>query len=69
MRVINVMRNSVYSLVQFFSVAILSFGVRKIFTVYLSVDLLGLEGFFSNAVVMLSLAEMGIGSIISLNYS
>lgn len=65
MRVINVMRNSIYSLIQFFSVAILSFGVRKIFTVYLSVDLLGLEGFFSNAVAMLSLAEMGIGSIIS----
>lgn len=65
MRIFKVLRNSLYALVSFALIALLGIVVRKYFTVYLSVDLLGVEGLFSNIVAMLSLAEMGLTSVVS----
>ena len=65
MRSINVLRNSGYALGSFALTSLLAIVVRKYFTVYLSVELLGIEGLFSNIVTMLSMAELGISSIIS----
>ena len=67
MRTINILRNSFYALLSFSLTAVLGIVVRKYFTIYLSVEFLGLEGLFSNIVMMLSLAELGIASIISYN--
>lgn len=41
--------------------------IRKLFTENLSIELLGLEGLFSNIVSIMSLAELGVSSVI--NYS
>ena len=65
MRLINVVRNSFYSLSSFILVAVLGLIVRKFFVLYLQLELLGLEGLFSNIMNMLSLAEMGVSNIIS----
>lgn len=65
MRVLNVLRNSIYALLSFLLISLLGVVVRKFFTVYLTVELLGLEGLFSSIIAMLSLAELGISSIIS----
>ena len=65
MRSINVLRNSGYALGSFVLTSLLAIVVRKYFTVYLSVELLGIEGLFLNIVTMLSMAELGISSIIS----
>lgn len=65
MRIVNVLRNSIFSLSSFAVLAIATLLVRKFFVVYLPVDLLGIEGVFSSIVQMLSLAEMGLTSIIS----
>lgn len=67
MRIFNVLRNSAYSLISFALVGGIVFVVRKAFLVYLPVELLGVEGLFSNLVGILSLAEMGISSVISYN--
>ena len=65
MRIVNVLRNSIFSLSSFAVLAIATLLVRKFFVVYLPVNLLGIEGVFSSIVQMLSLAEMGLTSIIS----
>jgi len=67
MRSINVLRNSAYALGSFALTSLLAIIVRKYFTVYLSIELLGIEGLFSNIITLLSLAELGIGSIINYN--
>ena len=65
MRVVNVLRNSLYALASFGLVAVLGFLIRKLFIVYLPIEYLGLEGLFSNIVSILSLAEMGVSTVIS----
>lgn len=65
MRVLNVLRNSIYSLFSFALLAIVGFVIRKIFICYLPIEYLGLEGLFSNIVSILSLAEMGVSTVIS----
>jgi len=67
MRLFNVLRNSAYSLLSFAFVGGIVFVVRKVFLLYLPIELLGVEGLFSNLVGILSLAEMGISSVISYN--
>lgn len=67
MRIINFFRNSMYSLLSFFFLSLMGVYIRKLFTENLSVELLGLEGLFSSIVSILSLAELGIASVI--NYS
>ena len=65
MRTLNILRNSAYSLISFACVALLGIFVRKLFTQYLPVEFLGLEGLFANIVSMLSLAELGVATVIS----
>lgn len=67
MRTLNILRNSTYSLISFACVALLGIFIRKLFTQYLPIELLGLEGLFGNIITMLSLAELGVGAIISYN--
>lgn len=67
MRIVNFFRNSIYSLLSFFFLSLMGIYIRKLFTENLSVELLGLEGLFSNIVSILSLAELGVSSVI--NYS
>lgn len=65
MRIFNVLRNSAYSVISFTCVALLGICVRKLFTQYLPIELLGLEGLFGNIISMLSLAELGVATVIS----
>lgn len=67
MRIVNFFRNSIYSLLSFFFLSLMGIYIRKLFTENLSVELLGLEGLFSNIISILSLAELGVSSVI--NYS
>lgn len=67
MRIFNILRNSLYSILSFVFISLLSIFVRKQFTEYLPIELLGIEGLFTNVVSILSLAELGISSVI--NYS
>lgn len=67
MRVKNSIRNSVSSIYMQVSMQILQFIVRTVFIRTLSVEYWGINGLFSNILMMLSLAELGIGNAI--NYS
>lgn len=62
-RLENTARNiSVSFLVQFISM-LFGFVSRSVFLKYLSVDLLGVNGLFSNILSVLSLAELGVGNV------
>ena len=65
MRIINVLRNSFYSISTFIFISLLGVIVRKFFVQYLPIELLGLEGLFGNIIMLLSLAELGITNVIS----
>lgn len=65
MRIINVLRNSFYSISTFIFISLLGIIVRKFFVQYLPIELLGLEGLFANIITLLSLAELGITNVIS----
>lgn len=65
MRLYNILRNSCYSMLSFALVAIMGLVIRRFFVEYFSVELLGLEELFINLVTVLSMAEMGLTSIIS----
>lgn len=65
MRIINVLRNSFWSILSYILIGILSLIVRKFFVQFLQVEFLGLEGLFSNVISILSLAEMGVSTVIS----
>lgn len=67
MRIVNILRNSIYSLLSFFFLSLMGIYIRKLFNENLPVELLGLEGLFSNIISILSLAELGVSSVI--NYS
>ena len=57
-------RNIKYSVVNYISVNLLKFIVRMVFVKTLPIEYLGVNGLFSNILVMLSLAELGIGPAI-----
>lgn len=59
MRIINVLRNSFYAISTFIFISLFSIIVRKFFVQYLPIELLGLEGLFTNIITLLSLAELG----------
>lgn len=65
MRFLNLLRNTFYAICSGIVAGILAFAVRKAFVSYLPVELLGLEGFLVNVLNMLSLAEIGISTVIS----
>jgi len=58
-------KNMVFSTVYFLVDLFLKFLVRTIFIKVLTVDLLGLNGLFSNILQVLSLAELGIGTALT----
>ena len=57
-------RNIKYSVVNYIAVNLLKFIVRMVFVKTLSIEYLGVNGLFTNVLVMLSLAELGIGPAI-----
>ena len=57
-------RNIKYSAVNYIAVNLLKFIVRMVFVKTLPIEYLGVNGLFSNILVMLSLAELGIGTAI-----
>lgn len=57
-------RNIKYSAVNYIAVNLLKFLVRMVFVKTLPIEYLGVNGLFSNILVMLSLAELGIGPAI-----
>ena len=57
-------RNIKYSVVNYISVNLLKFIVRMVFVKTLPIEYLGVKGLFSNILVMLSFAELGIGPAI-----
>ena len=59
-----VSRNIKYSAVNYIAVNLLKFIVRMVFVKTLPIEYLGVNGLFSNILVMLSLAELGIGPAI-----
>ena len=65
MRVLNVLRNSAYSILFYVLAAVLGILLRQAFTRYMPIELLGLEGLFSNLLTILSLAELGVSTVIS----
>jgi len=67
MRIVNLLKNGFYSVASYAAASLLAVLVRKYFVQYLPVELLGLEGVFANLIALLSLAEMGISTVISYN--
>lgn len=61
-RIQNSIRNSMYGVMSQVIIVLISFVTRKIFTVYLGADYLGLNGLFSNVISILSLTELGFGT-------
>lgn len=57
----NIVSQSVFSGIQ----AVMSFVLRKIFVIYLSKELLGLNGLLTSVIGALSIAELGIGEAIN----
>lgn len=57
----NVISQSVFSIIQ----AIMSFTLRKIFLIYLSKELLGLNSLLTSVIGALSIAELGVGEAIN----
>ena len=48
-----------------FTVLVLSFVSRRLFVNYLSIEYLGINGLYTNVLSMLSLAELGLGCVVS----
>lgn len=65
MRTKNAIKNSLVAVIAQITTMILSFINRKIFVVFLNIEMLGYESLFSNIFSLLSMADMGIGNIIT----
>lgn len=64
-RIHNSIRNIKFSILNQFITLILGFGVRTIFIRTLGIDYLGINGLFSNILVLLSLTDLGMTASIS----
>jgi O-antigen/teichoic acid export membrane protein len=67
MRTKIVLKNSLYSIASYIILFTLGLINRKVFLNFLSVEFLGYEGLFTNIFSLLSLAELGVGSVITYN--
>lgn len=65
MRTKNAIKNSLVAVIAQITTMILSFINRKVFVVFLNIEMLGYESLFSNVFSLLSMADMGIGNIIT----
>lgn len=63
----NTVKNIFFSFLSFVLTFILSIVIRKVFVNTFDITYLGYESLFSNIFAMLSIAEMGIGSVITYN--
>lgn len=61
----NLKRNIIVGFIAQFGTLVLSFVGRKLFISYLSVEYLGINGLYTNILSVLSLAEFGLGSVVS----
>ncbi|MFR3754383.1 MAG: hypothetical protein ACLTW9_22815 [Enterocloster sp.] len=64
----NTIRNAAIALAMQIVSVVLSFIGRTVFALLLEKEYLGLGGLFSNIISVLSLSELGIGSVIIVNY-
>ena len=67
MRTYNTLRNTGFAIVTQIFTQILGFVNRTIFIYFLGINYLGISGLFGNILMILSLAELGIGSAIVFN--
>ena len=67
MRIGKTVKNTRYALISQIITIVISFLNRTIFIHYLNAEYLGLNGLFSNILSLLSLAELGVGSAITIN--
>lgn len=65
MRTKNALKNSLIAVMAQITTMILSFVNRKVFVIFLNIEMLGYESLFSNIFSLLSMADMGIGNIIT----
>lgn len=63
----NIFINGFYSVTNLLLSMVLTIVIRKFFIMYLSVEFLGINGLYVNILGLLSLADMGVASIISYN--
>ena len=63
----NIFINGFYSVTNLLLTMVLTIVIRKFFTMYLSVEFLGINSLYVNILGLLSLADMGVASIISYN--
>lgn len=67
-RTLNTSKNVLTGLINKIVLLILLFVSRKIFTVYIGIEYLGINGLFSNILTILSLADLGFGIAMSYSY-
>lgn len=65
MRTSKAIRNVAYSVLYYSSLLLLSLILRKVFIQYLDVELLGVEGVLGNLFSLMSLVDVGTGSLIT----
>lgn len=65
MRIKNTIRNSLYAVGSYLSLAILALVIRKFFLDRLPTEYLGYEGLFTDIFAVLSIADLGLSSVIS----
>lgn len=65
MRLKLVFKNSIWSILSYLSIGIIVLLVRKLFVIYLPVELLGYEGLFGDLFAIMSLANLGLDTIIA----
>lgn len=59
------MRNSIVSIITQICILVISLLTRKVFVIYLNIEMLGYESLFNNIFSLLNVTELGIGSIIT----
>lgn len=65
MNVKKTLKNSILSIISQILISVLQFANRRIFILFLDIEYLGYQTVFSNVFSLLSVAELGIGNIIS----
>lgn len=67
MRTKNVLRNSFWGIIAQFTTIVLGFVGRTVFIKTLATEYLGINGLFTNILMLMSLAELGVGTAIEYN--
>lgn len=67
MRTKNLLKNGMWGIISQIVLTILGFAGRTVFLKYLNTEYLGLQGLFTNILMIMSLAELGVGTAIGYN--